>query len=161
MHKLGRLGLAEPLGAARWRLSENAEPIMRALGERSDIIKRIHRGLTDQGIERSVADFALDGGDATSPIIGRLVARGLHDELKGTAYAVIDGVVDGCQNPRKDGEKSWHGACVHLSRSLQSNAWWQTMAGRQAVSRPSVAGGGGRRFTGLATQPYSTTEVDG
>ena len=40
----------------------------------------------------SVADFALDGGDATSPIIGRLVARGLDDELKGTAYAVIDGV---------------------------------------------------------------------
>ena len=92
MHKLERLGLAEPLGAARWRLSENAEPIMRALGEQTDIIKRIHRGLTDQGIERSVADFALDGGDATSPIIGRLVARGLDDELKGTAYAVIDGV---------------------------------------------------------------------
>ena len=31
-------------------------------------------------------------------------------------------------------EKSWHGPCVHLSRSLQSNAWWQTMAGWQAVS---------------------------
>ena len=92
MHKLERLGLAEPLGAARWRLSENAEPIMRALGERTDIIKRIHRGLADQRIERSVADFALDGGDATPPIIGRLVARGLDDELKGTAYAVIDGV---------------------------------------------------------------------
>ena len=65
---------------------------MRALGERSDIIKRIHRGLTDQHIERSVADFALDDGDRTPPIIGRLVARGLDDELKGTAYAVIDGV---------------------------------------------------------------------
>ena len=26
-------------------------------------------------------------------------------------------------------EKSWHGLCVHLSCSLQSNAWWQTMAG--------------------------------
>ena len=26
-------------------------------------------------------------------------------------------------------EKSWHGPCVHLSCSLQSNAWWQTMAG--------------------------------
>ena len=40
-------------------------------------------------------------------------------------------------------EKSWHGPCVHLSRSLQSNAWWQMMAGWQAVSRPSAAGGGG------------------
>jgi hypothetical protein len=92
MQKLERLGLAEPLGPARWHLSENAEPVMRALGERNDIIRRTHRGLTGQHIERSVADFALDGQDATRPIIGRLVARGLDDELKGTAYAVIDGV---------------------------------------------------------------------
>jgi len=92
MHKLERLGLAEPLGPARWLLSENAESVMRALGERSDIIKRIHRGLTEQRIDRSVVDFALDGGDATPPPIGRLVTRGLDDELHGTAYAVIDGV---------------------------------------------------------------------
>ena len=65
---------------------------MRAVGERNDIIKRIHRGLADQGIERNVADFALDGERALQPLIGRLVARGLDDELKGTAYAVIDGV---------------------------------------------------------------------
>jgi hypothetical protein len=33
----------------------------------------------------------------------------------------------------------------------------------QVLSRPSAAEGGGRRpaFTGLATQPYSATEVDG
>jgi type IV secretory pathway VirD2 relaxase len=92
MQKLERLGLAEPLGPARWRLSEHAEPTMRALGERNDIIRRIHRGLADRGVERSVADFALDEGRATEPIIGRLVARGLDDELRGTAYAVIDGV---------------------------------------------------------------------
>ena len=92
MQKLERLGLAEPLGPAQWRLSEDAEPIMRAVGERTDIIKRIHRGLADQRIERSVANFALDGGDATPQLIGRLVARGLDDELKGTAYAIIDGV---------------------------------------------------------------------
>ena len=92
MQKLERLGLAEALTPAQWRLSGDAEPIMRALGERNDIIKRIHRGLADQRIERSVADFALDGGDTTPPIIGRLVAPGLDDELKGTAYAIIDGV---------------------------------------------------------------------
>jgi type IV secretory pathway VirD2 relaxase len=92
MHKLERLGLAEPLGPARWLLSENAASIMRALGERNDIIRRIHRGLTDQRIERSVTEFALDDGDAARPIVGRLVARGLDDELKGTAYAVIDGL---------------------------------------------------------------------
>jgi len=92
MQGLERLGLAESFGAGRWHLSKNAEPTMRALGERNDIIRRIQRGLTGQRIERSVVDFAVDGEDATRPIIGRLVERGLDDELKGTAYAVIDGV---------------------------------------------------------------------
>jgi type IV secretory pathway VirD2 relaxase len=92
MQKLERLNLAEPLGAARWRFSENAEPLLRALGQRGDIIKRIHRGLAKQRIERSVVDFALDSEGTAEPVIGRLVARGLDDELKGTAYAVIDGL---------------------------------------------------------------------
>jgi hypothetical protein len=65
---------------------------MRALGERNDIIRRIHRGLAKQGIDRSVTDFALGDGDAAGPITGRLIARGLDDELQGTAYAVIEGV---------------------------------------------------------------------
>ena len=92
MQKLERLGLAEALGPARWQLSENAEPLLRALGQRGDIIKRIHRGLAEQRIERSVVDFALDDEGTAQPVIGRLVARGLDDELKGSAYAVIDGL---------------------------------------------------------------------
>jgi type IV secretory pathway VirD2 relaxase len=86
MLKLERLGLAEPLGPGRWPLSENAEPVMRALGQRNDIVRRIHSGFANQQIERSVTDFALDGDNAAQPIIGRLVARGLDDELQGTAY---------------------------------------------------------------------------
>src|ERR1700730_15354486 len=55
------------------------------------------------------------------------------------------------------------GTCVHFSRSLPSNSWWQTMVGCQVLSRPSAAEGGDRRsaFTGPATQPFSATEVDG
>src|SRR5437660_10745332 len=55
------------------------------------------------------------------------------------------------------------GTWVHFSRSLPSNSWRQTMVGWQVLSRPSAAEGGGRRpaFTGLATQPYLATEVDG
>jgi hypothetical protein len=92
MRKLERLGLAEPLGPGQWHLSEAAEPTMRALSERNDIIKRIHRALTEQHIERNVSDYILDHGKDTPPIVGRLVARGLDDELNATAYAVIDGV---------------------------------------------------------------------
>jgi type IV secretory pathway VirD2 relaxase len=91
MRKLERLGLAEPLGSARWYLSERTEPTLRVLGERSDIIKRIHRGLAELRIDRSLGDYVLEGADLARPIIGRLIARGLHDELQGSAYAVIDG----------------------------------------------------------------------
>ena len=34
----------------------------------------------------------LAGESIDDPIIGRLVDRGLDDELKGTAYAVVDGI---------------------------------------------------------------------
>jgi len=72
--------------------------------------------------------------------------------------------VNGGQNPYRiwRRQKKWHGICVGFSRSLPSNAWWQTKAGWQTLSRPSAAEGGGRRpaFTGFATQPYSATEVE-
>ena len=42
--------------------------------------------------EPDFTGFALHGDQAADPVQGRLVARGLHDELRGTAYAVIDGV---------------------------------------------------------------------
>src|SRR5580693_4983937 len=55
------------------------------------------------------------------------------------------------------------GTCVHFSRSLPSNSWWQTMVGWHVLSRPSAAEGGGRRpaFNRACHQPYSATEVDG
>jgi Protein of unknown function (DUF3363) len=92
MRKLEALGLARPLSCAQWSLSENAEEVLRDLGERGDIIKRIHRSLTEKGWERAAADFGLRGEAETTPVIGRLVSRGLDDELKGSAFVVIDGV---------------------------------------------------------------------
>ncbi|VTZ26123.1 Type VI secretion protein [Methylocella tundrae] len=92
LRKLESLGLAEQVGPGQWALSENAEARLRELGERGDIIKRIHRTLTERGIERATASYVLAGESLDDPVIGRLVDRGLDDELKGTAYAVIDGV---------------------------------------------------------------------
>src|SRR5262245_49935052 len=92
MRQLERLGLAHQAGMGQWTLAENAEPTLRALGERNDIIKRIHRGLAEHGWERATSSFVLTSEPEPSPVIGRLVARGLDDELTGTAYAVIDGI---------------------------------------------------------------------
>lgn len=96
--KLGRLrrletmGLAHQVGPDRWRMDEGAEAKLREISERNDIIKRIHRGLGEQKIDRAVSSWVLAGEHTTDPVIGRLVARGLDDELRGTAYAVIDGI---------------------------------------------------------------------
>ena len=90
--KLERLGLAAPAGPGQWIMAENAETTLRTLGERGDIIKRIHRGLQERGLDRATAEFVLDAEACGDPIIGRLLDRGLDDELKGSAFAVIDGV---------------------------------------------------------------------
>ncbi len=96
--KVGRLrtleirGLAEEIGLSQWFIKPEAEAVLRELGERGDIIKRMHRALTERGIERGSASYVLAGESLDVPVIGRLVERGLDDELKGTAYAVVDGV---------------------------------------------------------------------
>jgi type IV secretory pathway VirD2 relaxase len=92
LRKLEALGLADQIGPSQWSLSEKAEATLRELGERGDIIKRIHRGLSERGIERGAASYVLAGESLDNPVVGRLVARGLDDELKGAAFAVIDGV---------------------------------------------------------------------
>src|SRR5690606_14785742 len=77
---------------AQWFIKEEAEKVLRELGERGDIIKRMHRALAERGIERGSASYVLAAESLDVPVIGRLVERGLDDELKGTAYAVVDGV---------------------------------------------------------------------
>lgn len=92
LRKLETLGLASEVGPGQWVMDDRAEATLRELGERGDIIKRMHRALTERGIERGSASYVLAGESLHTPIIGRLVDRGLDDELKGTAYAVVDGV---------------------------------------------------------------------
>jgi type IV secretory pathway VirD2 relaxase len=92
LRKLETLGLADEVGPGQWKIADETEATLRQLGERGDIIKRIHRGLAQSGIERATASYVLAAETLDDPIVGRLAARGLDDELKGTAYAVVDGV---------------------------------------------------------------------
>ena len=92
LRKLERLGLASQVGPGQWTVADKAEATLRQIGERGDIIKRMHRALTDRGIERASASYVLAAEHLEQPVTGRLVSRGLDDELKGTAYAVVDGV---------------------------------------------------------------------
>lgn len=91
LQKLERMGLAADAGPGQWMVGLEAERTLRDLGMRGDIIKTMHRAFTEQGRDRGVADYVIDGAASEAPIIGRLVDKGLHDELTGEAYAVIDG----------------------------------------------------------------------
>lgn len=92
LQRLERMGLASADGPGRWTLRPDAETVLRDLAVRGDIIKTMHRAMTGQGQERAMGDYVIETAHAPSPVIGRLIETGLHDELGGQAYAVIDGV---------------------------------------------------------------------
>ena len=91
LQRLERMGLATNAGPSQWVIGVDAETTLRDLAIRSDIIKTMHKALATGGVDRPIADYTIHGSD-TPPITGRLVAKGLHDELTGEAYAVIDAV---------------------------------------------------------------------
>ncbi|MUT27291.1 MULTISPECIES: relaxase/mobilization nuclease RlxS [Mesorhizobium] len=90
LRKLERMGLAAEVGSDRWRLDNELEATLRRLGERGDIIKTMHRALASKGLARSAADCVVY--DAFEPVVGRVVARGLADEINDRHYVVVDGL---------------------------------------------------------------------
>ena len=88
---LERFGLAEQAGPAQWTLRPDAEATLRALSDRGDIISTMHRSLARGGREPDTGAFAIHGDNQPS-VLGRLADRGLQDELKGSAYVVIEGI---------------------------------------------------------------------
>ena len=131
---LERFGLAEPVGPAQWALKPDVEPTLRAMGDRGDIIRTMHRALTRGGLEADAGAFAIHGEDAPA-VLGRLADRGLHDELKGSAYVVIEGV---------DGQ-------AHHVRFGSLEATGDASIGAVVEVRP-FTGNDGQRRVGLAVR---------
>jgi type IV secretory pathway VirD2 relaxase len=75
LRKLESLGLASEVAPGQWALAEEAETSLRALGERGDVIKRMHRSLAERGLERGTADY----------VLARLMHEGHSDGLAGVA----------------------------------------------------------------------------
>jgi type IV secretory pathway VirD2 relaxase len=93
--KLERMGLATEVESGRWTVSPRAEPVLRELGERGDIIKSMHRALDREGLAdaRSIAGYVLHQEKTTEPIVGRVLDKGLGgDEMGERVRLVIDGV---------------------------------------------------------------------
>jgi type IV secretory pathway VirD2 relaxase len=94
LQKLKHLGLAEEVSPGRWRLADDLEDTLRRMGERGDIIKTMHREMTAKGVIRAATDYVLhDSAEASArSIVGRLVTRGLSDEINDRHYLIVDGV---------------------------------------------------------------------
>lgn len=84
-------GLAAEREAGQWAVAEGAQAKLRELAARGDIIRTIGGALKDHGQDRPLDSYAVVTGTPEKPIAGRLIDKGLHNELTGSAYAVIDG----------------------------------------------------------------------
>ncbi|MGJ0239942.1 relaxase/mobilization nuclease RlxS [Novosphingobium fluoreni] len=91
--KLSRLGLAEPLGAGRFRLAPDLADTLRRLGERGDIIRTMQREFSRTAVARAPADQVIYDPAAPDarPLVGRMLARGLADEHADRHYLIVDG----------------------------------------------------------------------
>ena len=86
LQRLEAMELAERVDATRWRLSPNIELTLTAMGERGDILRTMHKAL--KGQQRELVLEAV----TTTPVIGRIAAKGLADELNDRGYLVVDGI---------------------------------------------------------------------
>jgi type IV secretory pathway VirD2 relaxase len=92
LRKLEALGLAEEERPGRWRLPADFEKTLRRLAERGDIIKTMHRELRAAGLEKASAELAVFDAAAAGqrPVVGRVVSRGLSDELADGHFLIVD-----------------------------------------------------------------------
>ena len=110
LQHLRKMELATELAPGEWMVTDGADQVLRDLGQRGDIIKTMHRAFARRGEDRGFTDFLIETGREGRPIIGRLVDKGLHDELIGEAYAVIDGTDGRAHHVRLRGIESFQNA---------------------------------------------------
>ena len=87
LQRLQRMGLATEAQPGTWAVHAEAEPTLRAMGERGDIIRTMQRAMG--GRQRELDVF--QPGDDGRTIIGRVAGKGLADELYDRGYLVVDG----------------------------------------------------------------------
>lgn len=94
LQKLGRLGLADHLGSGTWRLADNLEDVLRRMGERSDIIRTMQREMRARMPERSISEALIydPSVEGAAPLVGRVISRGLSDEVRDRHYLLVDGI---------------------------------------------------------------------
>lgn len=88
LQHLQKLELAHEVRPGHWLLREDAESTLRAMGERGDIVRTMQRAMGS--LQRELAVFEPSKG--APGVVGRIVAKGLADELNDRGYLVVDGL---------------------------------------------------------------------
>ncbi|MDA8260926.1 MAG: relaxase/mobilization nuclease and DUF3363 domain-containing protein [Betaproteobacteria bacterium] len=114
LQHLQRMGLATEQQPGAWAVHADAEPTLRTMGERGDIIRTMQRAMN--GRQRELAVF--QPGEDGRAVTGRVVGKGLADELYDKGYLIVDGT-DGKAHyvalpPRAELEQYPTGAVVEV-----------------------------------------------
>lgn len=88
LQHLQKLELAHEVRPGHWLLHDDVEATLRAMGERGDIVRTMQRAMGS--LQRELAVFEPSKG--TAGVVGRIVAKGLADELNDRGYLVVDGL---------------------------------------------------------------------
>jgi hypothetical protein len=87
------MGLAEREGRFSWRLGPDLEKTLADLGRRGDIIRTMHRALTEAKLERRPELYAIYRREADAPaVVGRVLYRGAADDHHNRRFLIVDGI---------------------------------------------------------------------
>lgn len=92
LRKLEKLGLAEQMGAAHWKLAPGLADTLRRMGERGDIIRTMQRAFSARVTAPAIVDQRIYDPAAADarPLLGRLIERGLSNEENDRHYLLVD-----------------------------------------------------------------------
>ncbi|WP_275547849.1 relaxase/mobilization nuclease and DUF3363 domain-containing protein [Pseudomonas sp. Marseille-Q0931] len=88
LQQLQKFELAHEVRPGQWLLRDDTEATLRAMGERGDIVRTMQRAMGGTQRELTVFQPGKDGPE----VVGRIVAKGLADELNDRGYLVVDGL---------------------------------------------------------------------
>ncbi|MBS0575554.1 MAG: relaxase/mobilization nuclease and DUF3363 domain-containing protein [Proteobacteria bacterium] len=122
LQRLQRMGLATEPQPGVWTIQAEAEPTLRAMGERGDIIRTMQRAMSGKSRELAVFEPNNDG----RTLVGRVAGKGLADELYDKGYLIVDGT-DGkayyvALPPRSELEQYPAGAVVEVKGAADVRA---------------------------------------
>jgi len=164
LQKLARLGLADEIEPGHWRLAEGMDDVLRRMGERGDIIRTMQRAFSERGLERASGDYVIADPARMAPIVGRVVERGLSEELDDRHYLIVDGT-DGRSHYVDIGkgegvEPIPSGAVVRIeAKSIEARAVDRTIAQVAAANDGRYCVDLHLRHDPAATESFAETHV--